>query len=120
MGDKGPGSKGGGKKPKTSTKKKGAAPSRPSCGEAPGRPLVGSGRGVRLDDGVAAEDERLGDLVSVGAAVPLLEARVVVVRVMAFVVLEDASDEVLDRAVNLARADVELGQRRYAQQPAIA
>ncbi|HEY7024792.1 MAG TPA: hypothetical protein VH371_07525 [Candidatus Limnocylindrales bacterium] len=30
MGDKGPGSKGGGKKPKTSTKKKGAAAPRPS------------------------------------------------------------------------------------------
>ena len=28
MGDKGPGSKGGGKKPKTSTKKKGAAPTK--------------------------------------------------------------------------------------------
>jgi hypothetical protein len=30
MGDKGPGSKGGGKKPKTSTKKKGAATPRPT------------------------------------------------------------------------------------------
>ena len=98
MGDKGPGSKGGGKKPKTSTKKKGAADASTNLRVwlNSGRRLVGRRPGVRLDDRVATEDERLANLVRVGAFVPLRETRVVVVGVVALVVLEYARDQVLD------------------------
>jgi hypothetical protein len=62
--------------------------------------------GAGVDDRVAAEDERALYLVRIRHLVPRLETRVVVMRRVTFMAVENGNDQVLDGALDRVRRDV--------------